>query len=446
MSDRPDFTITVDQNRFLPEGGKEVHAVVTVEAGGAGVRGIPAAVSATQAVEIIIVDTSGSMSYDDKMHAAKQAAKAAVDTLRDDVLFAVVSGASYADMVYPTYRGLAESGERSRHAAKQAIGRLTASGGTAIGSWLRLANELVTGHQNVVRHAILLTDGKNEHESEAELDAALRVCDGAFVCDCRGVGTNWVVAELRKVASALLGSVDIVADPKDLEADFRSMTEAAMGKTVADVALRVWTPQDAELRFVKQVLPSLEDLTGKRAEAGPQTGDYPTGAWGEESRDYHIFVEVPPKSMGQRLRAAWVKLVLPGGGGAEDQVLASANVLAEWTDDEAKSTRINERVAHYTGQQELASAIQEGLAARKDGDYDTATARLGRAVALAHQSGNEAIADRLGKVVDVLDPVTGTVRLKKNVEKADEMSLDTQSTKTVRTRKDTGEATHEEGG
>jgi hypothetical protein len=434
MSDRPDFSLQVDQNRFLPEGGREVHAVVTVEASGTAA---PAVSAGTKAVEIIIVDTSGSMSFADKMHCAKQAAKAAVDTLRDDVLFAVISGSNFPKMVYPP-AGLAPAGERSRREAKQAIGKLEAAGGTAIGSWLRLANELAAGHGNAVRHTILLTDGKNQHETEEELDAALRECDGAFVCDCRGVGTDWVVAELRKVASALLGGVDIVADPKDLEADFRKMTEAAMGKTVPDVTLRVWTPQDAKLRFVKQVMPSLEDLTGKRAEAGPQAGDYPIGAWGAESRDYHIFVEVAPKQIGQRLRAAWVKLVAPGADGVPDEVLASANVLAEWTDDEARSTQINGKVAHYTGQQELASAIQDGLRARTEGDLDTATARLGRAVALAHESGNNAIAARLRKVVDVIDPVSGTVQLRKDVAKADEMSLDTQSTKTVRTRKDGG--------
>jgi hypothetical protein len=103
-----------------------------------------------------------------------------------------------------------------------------------------------------------------------------------------------------------------------------------------------------------------------------------------------------------------------------------------------QSTRINPRVAHFTGQAELADAIQEGLAARKNGDLDTATARLGRAVKLAHESGNEAITGLLDKVVDVEDHATGTVRLKKKVEKVDEMSLDTQSSKTVRTRKGGG--------
>ncbi len=108
--------------------------------------------------------------------------------------------------------------------------------------------------------------------------------------------------------------------------------------------------------------------------------------------------------------AARVSLVAGSPSGAE--VLGQGLVRAIWTDDEALSTKINSRVAHYTGQAELAAAIQDGLEARKQGDEETATAKLGRAVALAHQSGNEDTAKLLAKVVDVVDVETGTVRLK----------------------------------
>ncbi|TDC57350.1 VWA domain-containing protein [Actinomadura sp. KC345] len=435
MSEQPQFTVKIDQNKFLPEGGREVHAIVSVEAT-AG-EGAVAAPSSAKASEVIIIDTSGSMSYPDaKMRAAVAAAQVAVDALRDGVEFAIISGSNSASMVFPQHAGLVAASDRTRHQAKQALGRLKASGGTAIGSWLRLADELFDTAEGGIRHAILLTDGKNQHETAEELDAVLFRCSGRFVCDCRGIGTDWEVAELRKIASALLGSADAVVDPADLVADFQAMTEAAMGKSVADVALRVWTPQTASLRFVKQVMPSVEDLTGKRVESAPQAGDYPLGAWGTESRDYHICVEVPPGEVGKELRAAWVKLVMPGAPGEEAQVLSTGNVLAQWTDDEAQSTKINARVAHYTGQAELAEEIQGGLQARKDGDLDTATARLGRAVVLANEAGNDAITSMLRKVVDVIDPATGTVRLKRNVDKGDEMELDVRSSKTVRTRKD----------
>ncbi|MFA1549439.1 VWA domain-containing protein [Actinomadura chokoriensis] len=435
MSEQPQFTVKIDQNQFLPEGGREMHAIVSVEA--AAADGVPVP-SGTRASEVIIIDTSGSMSYPEtKLRAAVAAAQVAVDTLRDGVEFAVVSGSNNATMIFPKHAGLVAASAETRAEAKHALSRLRASGGTAIGSWLRLATQLFGTVQGGIRHAILLTDGKNQHETPEELDAALAACGGRFVCDCRGVGTDWEVAELRKVASAMLGSVDIVADPAGLVADFRAMTEAAMGKSVADVALRVWTPQTARVRFVKQVMPSVEDLTGKRVEAAPQAGDYPLGSWGAESRDYHVCVELPPGQVGgKELRAAWVKLVVPGGPGEEAQVLATGNILAQWTDDEARSTRINPRVADYTGQAELAAVIQEGLQARRDGDLDTATARLGRAVALADEVGNEAITAMLRKVVDVVDPATGTVRLKRDIDKVAEMEIETRSTKTVRTRKD----------
>jgi hypothetical protein len=368
-----------------------------------------------------------------KITSAIAAAQTAVDTLRDGVHFAIVAGTERARMVYPATHELIPVDASTRRAAKAALTGLQADGGTAMGTWLRLADQLFAAHQrgiqHGIRHAILLTDGENQHESAKQLDAALAACAGRFVADCRGVGTDWKVAELRKVASALLGSVLDIPDPRDLVADFRTMTEAAMGKSVADVALRVWIPEAATLRYVKQVHPSVEDLTGKRRDVDPLCGDYPLGAWGAESRDYHVCVEVPAGDVGRERRAGWIKLML------DDQVLASGNVLAHWTDDETMSTRINPKVAHYTGQAELAENIQLGLQARKDGDLDTATVRLGRAVALAHQSGNEAIAGLLSKVVDVEDPATGTIRLKRDVDKADEMSLDTRSSITVRTRR-----------
>ena len=429
---QPDFTVDIYQNEYLPEGGQDVNAVVTVTTAGT-VSQAPTA--GTDSAEIIIIDCSGSMGAPrTKIAEARAATAAAVDVIRDGVVFAVIAGTHLATPIYPPDGSLAVAGPQTREQAKRAVAGLQPSGGTAIGQWLRLAYQMFSSHPAQLRHAILLTDGKDEHETAEDLDSALRLCEGAFSCDCRGVGTDWVVSELRRVSTALLGSVDIVPDPAGLAADFSAMMTAAMGKQVADVALRVWTPQHASIQFVKQVAPVVEDLTDRRTQSGPQVADYPTGAWGTgESRDYHLCVRVTPGAVGQEMLAARVSLVTAAPSGPE--ILAQGLVRAIWTDDEALSTRINKHVAHYTGQAELAQVIQEGLEARKQGDEETATAKLGRAVALAQQSGNEDTAKLLAKVVDVVDAATGTVQLKKKVEEADEMALDTRSTKTVRTRK-----------
>jgi hypothetical protein len=429
------FTVDVDQNQYLPADGRDVSAIVTVSSS-ADATGLPPAGpggsygSGPASAEIIIIDCSGSMDYPPtKMAEARAATSAAVDVVRDGAWFAVVAGTSQSWPVYPPDGSMAVADAASRSAAKQAVARLRANGGTAIGEWLRLARRIFGTSPAALRHAILLTDGKNQHETPEKLAAAIGECEGVFSCDCRGVGTDWEVKELRTISTALLGTVDIVPDPAGLADDFAAMMRNSMGKQVADVALRVWTPQHATIRFVKQVAPAVDDLTGRRVQSGPQAGDYPTGAWGPgESRDYHVGIQVNPAGIGQEMLAARISLV------AGDEILGQGLVRAIWTEDEALSTKINSRVAHYTGQAELADAIQEGLEARKAGDEETATAKLGRAVALAHESGNEDTAKLLAKVVDVVDVETGTVRLKKKVDDADEMALDTRSTKTVRAR------------
>ncbi|MFE7426553.1 VWA domain-containing protein [Streptomyces sp. NPDC057545] len=446
-SNVPQFSVEVYQNEFLPQGGREVNAIVTVTSTGGGTTGgvplsgtastdLSGSVRAAGAGVVIMVDCSGSMDYPPtKMRNARDATAAAIDTLRDGTAFAVVGGTHLAKEVYPGNGRLAVADERTRAGAKEALRSLAAGGGTAIGTWLRLADRLLGAADVGIRHGILLTDGRNEHEAPEDLRAALESCAGRFTCDARGVGTDWEVKEVTGIASALLGTADIVADPAGLSADFRRMMENAMGKEVADVALRLWTPVGTEIMFVKQVAPTVVDLTGRRTGAGPRAGDYPTGSWGDESRDYHVCVRVPEAAIGQEMLASRVSLVLPDPAGGAPRTLSQGLVRAVWTDDMAASTSINPQVAHYTGQAELAQVIQQGLDARKSGDFDSATAKLGRAVQLASASGNKDTAKLLSKVVDVVDAATGTVRLKAKVAEADSMTLETRSTKTVRVKK-----------
>jgi hypothetical protein len=141
-----------------------------------------------------------------------------------------------------------------------------------------------------------------------------------------------------------------------------------------------------------------------------------------------VAVKVPPKPLGAEQLVSRVQLVVGG------EVVGQGLVKATWSDDTTLTTRINPAVAHYTGQTELASAIQEGLAAKAAGDEDTATAKLGRAAQLAAATGDDEATNRLKKVVDIEDAETGTVRLKAKASKLDEMALDTASTKTTRVR------------
>jgi hypothetical protein len=418
------FSLEVFQNEYVAEGTTTMDAIVTITARG----GRP--VLAGEAAEVLVIDTSGSMGEaTGRIEAVRQAAAEAIDAIRDGVLFAVVAGTERAAMVFPAWgTGLVVADTVSRQAAKEAVRHLQAGGGTAMSSWLLAARDLFVSSPATLRHVILLTDGEN-WEDPGRLEATLVQCRGLFQADCRGVGTDWVVHQLRTVASELLGTVDIIPEPSQMAAEFRRLMEAAMGRAVASASLRVWCPQAATVNFVRQVAPDVEDLTAKATALDPRTHQYPLGAWGVEARDYHVSIAVPANEVGVEMLAARVNLA------TDSDVVGPALVRAIWTDDDAASARINREVAHYTGQAELSAAIQQGLEALKQGDERGATVRLGRATQLAVASGHEGTVRLLRKVVDVEDEHAGTVRLRKNVAKVDEMALDTRSTRTVRVGK-----------
>ena len=423
-----EFSASVYQNEFLPDGGTDVNAIVTLTCSGAGAAG---RTGGGDAGEIIIVDTSGSMGRT-KLEAAKTAAAAAVDQITDGTWFAVVAGSHQAYLAFPPVRsgaGLVRMDAAARHGAHQAIAQFRSDGGTAMGTWLTLAGRLFDSVPALAqRHAILLTDGENHNETPEQLSTAIAGVTGRFQCDCRGVGVDWQVAEVRRIAQALLGTVDIIPDAAQMQQVFAELVQRSMARGIADAQLRVWAPQGAEVLFVRQVAPTVEDLSSRRTPVNALTSAYPTGSWGDESRDYHVSVRLAAKALGQEQLASRVQLVVG------EQVVAQGLVKARWSDDDSLTTRINPEVAHYTGQTELAEAIQDGLAAKAVGDEETATTKLGRAVQLAAATGNEEATSKLRKVVDIDDPDTGTVRLRRTVDKADEMALDTASTKTTRVR------------
>jgi hypothetical protein len=451
------FRARAHQNVYLPRGEEVVHAIVAFEAEDID-RGPYDGQLGADAVEVIMLDCSASMASPmTKLEGARTATCKAIDKLRDGSWFAIVAGTSFARLVYPPQRyeqeasslspSLARASATTRQDARESVQRLAANGGTAMSSWLSLARRLFDTCPDAIHHGILLADGQNESEEPERLAAELRRCAGKFECDCLGVGTDWSREELQQISDALLGSTDIIPDPSQMDAVFEAITEKAMSKRVGSVALQLLTPVGGGVSFVKQVSPEVLNLNDKADWRQPYGRDgewinvqdvdpgkplmstYPTGAWARgEQREYHICLTVPAQEAGpeHELRAARVSLLVGGLPAAQ------VPVRAVWTDDLEKSTRINRTVAHYTGQEELATSIEQGLEARRAGDHRAATQKLGRAAHLAYVSGNEPSTRLLERVVQIEDAERGVVKLRTDVSKEDEMTLDTRSRRTVR--------------
>jgi uncharacterized protein YegL len=421
------FTAEVFQNPYLSQGATQVNAIMTITS--SGDDGATVAAAKSQRLFGIICDTSGSMGGA-KMIAAKDAIVQIINLLPTDAAFFIVTGASRAKLLVPLVNAVPENKLRAIAQVKE----ISANGGTVISSWLNTALGEFNKMPQAICQALLLTDGQNDPSDEQDLERTLAASEGKFQCDCRGVGTDWQVSQLQKIAAKLLGTTDIIASPNQIAADFEAILTKAMGKTVSDVSLRLWTPQGAKVLFCKQVSPEIVDVTDRSKVVNDRIVDYPTGAWGShESRDYHFCIQINAGNVGDEMLAGRASLITQTNG--QETKITEAKILATWTEDEAKTAKIDRHVAHYTGQAELAQSIQEGLEARAQGNIEVATVKLGKAVKLAHDSGNEATAKLLRSVVDVEDAAAGTVRIKRTVAKADEMMLDTRSTKTARIHK-----------
>ncbi len=415
MSGEPNLDLEVHQNKFLAAGDRSMMAIVRVVSHGGEAR------VAESAAEVLLIDCSSSMRFPStKIGEARRAAAAAIDVLPDGVQFAVVQGTDRAKMIYPAEDALMTASVDTRREARAAVEHLAAVGGTAMGTWLAKARDLFERAPDAVRHAILLTDGRNDSQTRADLTTVLNTCEGRFVCDARGIGDGWEPAELTEIVKVLRGDVDSVVEDDRLAEDFRQLVESAMTKVLPDVRLRIGTMPYSALRSVKQVLPNEYDLTDRCRETGLREFELSLGSFsGEEIRDYQLILDLDPDlepNHGQDRQLAWVELLPVPGAEVSDDALV---VAGQWTHDPLPPTLIHPMILKYTVQADLGDALTAGGDAYAADDREGAEREWGRAAALAAEAGNDEILNRLARVVEFDDVERGIVHLRAEVTRSE---------------------------
>jgi hypothetical protein len=267
------------------------------------------------------------------------------------------------------------------------------------------------------------------------LTVGARRLDASFIITPQGFGAPSTMPVPRFLAvivdsSGSMGGGKIVAAKKAACADFLQALRAVQSHTLSNVRVQLWMPEMVRLIACKQIAPAIIDLMDSiTQDADGLTHRIQTGAWNNEPREYYVAFEMEPWPTGKRMCAGLLSLTYTFGGQECTVPTPPLRVLAEWTEDVGKSARIPMGVARATNAVELATAIQEGVQAYQENKPELATAKLGRAVQIAHETGNEAMTARLQGIVDIVDARQGTVRMKPNARKLDLMKVDLESTK-----------------
>lgn len=421
-----EFTLEIDATRDLGADASRVEALVTVKAHQAGM-----AAPAARAVEVLIMDRSRSMMSENKIHEAHRAACAAIDALPDGVLLGIIGGNRVAEPVFPRAGGLAVVDAETKAAAKRQVMSLRPEGGTEIGRWLTAAGELFATEPGAgfVRHAVLYTDGKNEHETPEALDAALSGCADRFVCDVRGVGGDWHYAELRHIAEMLHGDATAVLRIADLAEDFTQLMHRVQRLVVPRAYLRVQPGGAFGIGSIAQTYPVRVDLTRHQQPAGGAAVDVPLGPWEQQTRRYQLSLQFDPAALPaeDEVRAARVELLTEVTDGTRER-RASAALVVRRHDTPDFRTAVPESLTQVEKERELSLAMQACADAWLRGQATAADDELNLAIRLAREVRD----GRLPLLEDVaVTGPDGRARLRPDVTRGEMQRLGLDSTKTA---------------
>ena len=303
------------------------------------------------------------------MEAAKTAASAAIDQILDGTWFAVIAGTHLAYLAYPVRSrsgaGMVRMDAQPRYEA--------AAGGRAVPVRRRHGD----GHlADAGRTAVRLgpdagpaardpADRRREPQRDARAADQPRsppspASSSATAAASASTGRSPRCAGSPRPCSARSTSSP---SPSQMAQVFADLMRTSMSRGVADAQLRVWAPQGAQVHVRPPGL-----AHGRGPDQAPGRGE-PADRWlpdrvrGRTSPATTTSASAcPPR---RSARSSWRR---GSSSRSPASVVAQGLVKAKWSDDDGLTTRINPEVAHYTGQTELAEAIQEGLAAKAAGD------------------------------------------------------------------------------
>lgn len=376
-----EFVVEVDAPEDVAHEDRRAGALVTVRASPAGTAAGPSA-----AAEVLIMDRSLSMAGHGKLDEAKVAMCAAVDTLRDGTYLGIVAGHHRAEVIFPPDGVPVRVDAAAREHAKACVAVQLAEGGTAIGEWLACADRLFSAvpSPGVVRHAVLYTDGKDEHETPEELDTVLRACTDRFVCDARGLGEDWNFLELLRITQALHGGAEAVVNLSDLTGDFVRLMREAQRVVVARAYLGLRLNSRFRLDFVRQTLPVQADLT-TRQEQGDEI-HVPLGSWSPDTvRQYQVSLCYDPESLAvdEKLRAARITLHAEGADGTRRPCSETRNMVLRRRASPGLEFPRSPNLTRVENELELGMAMRACADAQQRGDFTRADRELRIATGLA---------------------------------------------------------------
>jgi len=322
-----------------------------------------------------------------KIDRVKDALRVAVEQLRPADRFSLVAFAGEAVTLIPNTPG---SEKQRLLEAVEGLDRLRLGDETCI------ARGIASGFEELRRGAspgladrmLVLTDGFASDEEECRA-WAVRARQARLPISTMGLGGEFNEELMIPIADQTGGEAYLLEDPADIPAAFARELQRAQAVRYRNLELKLRPMPGVEVRAAYRVRPSIAPL-----EAVNEGGSYsfPLGdlVVGEEPA---LLVELlaPPRRAGvYRLAQALLACDDPAGGLAG--LKTRADVVVEYTDDQAQTVQAVPEVMHIVEALSAYKLQQRARAALDAGDVAGATRRLRAAATRLLEMGEEELA------------------------------------------------------
>jgi len=178
----------------------------------------------------LIIDSSGSMSWNDPQDLRKEAAKIFIDTAQNNDQIAIVDFDSWSYLRWPL-QPLTEN----RDSIKSAVDLINSSGGTSLSAGLLEGyNQLNSSTQPYKKAAVFLTDGMGSYNNEADLYKNENNDNDSWPIYTIGLGYDTNPALLQNIADTTGGEYFALTDPNQLQnVYFEIATQISGGNLLA---------------------------------------------------------------------------------------------------------------------------------------------------------------------------------------------------------------------
>ncbi len=190
---------------------------------------------------VYLVDTSGSMDRGDKLNLAVSAVVSSLDRLHPDTLVGVLSFADHYEWIVRFTKA------EEKKAIRTQLEKMTSSGGTTMYPALGEAGRRLASETSVLRHALLLTDGRSLTRLQQNQHVIRRLVQDKITVSTVAISPDSARKELEQVADATGGRAWYTESWEDLPRILVEETVMVVGKDTVEKVDSAWPVPDSPL-------------------------------------------------------------------------------------------------------------------------------------------------------------------------------------------------------